>query len=62
MVFLDFPLIFIVIAMFGGQVKNAAISKIMVTKELGGIVEESLSAIKLVISFANEDKEIAKFE
>jgi hypothetical protein len=29
---------------------------------LGGIVEETFSAIKLVISFANEDKEVAKFE
>jgi hypothetical protein len=34
----------------------------MVIKELGGIVEESLSAIKLIISFANEEKEVAKFE
>jgi ABC-type multidrug transport system fused ATPase/permease subunit len=33
-----------------------------VQKELGGIIEETFSAIKLVISFANEDKEVAKFE
>lgn len=36
-------------------------TKVMVVKKLGGIVEETLSATKLVISFANEDKEIEKF-
>ena len=30
-------------------------------KQLGGIVEESLSAVKLIVSFANEEKEVAKF-
>jgi ABC-type multidrug transport system fused ATPase/permease subunit len=33
----------------------------VVTKKLGGIVEESLSAIKLIVSFAQEEKEIDKF-
>ena len=28
---------------------------------MGGLIEETLSAAKLVISFANEDKEIEKF-
>ena len=29
---------------------------------MGGVVEESLSAIRLITSFAKEEKEIAKFE
>jgi len=29
---------------------------------MGGVVEESLSAIRLITSFANEDKEIKKFD
>lgn len=34
----------------------------MVSKRLGGVVEEILSSIKLVVSFAQEEKEFAKFE
>jgi len=56
-----FPILFIVITLLGGSAKNAAIAKIMHTGKLGGVVEESLSAIKLVSSFANEDKELKKF-
>ena len=48
--------------MFGGQVKKAAIAKIMIVKRMGGVVEESLSAIRLITSFAQEDREIKKFE
>lgn len=33
----------------------------MVSKQLGGAAEESLSAIKLVVSFGQEEKEISKF-
>ena len=47
--------------MLGGKAKAAAIAKFMDTKKLGGLVEESLSAIRLVASFANEEKELAKF-
>ena len=32
-----------------------------ITKQLGGVVEESLSAIKLIASFANEEKEVKRF-
>ena len=46
----------------GGSVKNAAIKKFIVVKRLGGVMEETLSAVKLVMSFANEDKEVKKFE
>lgn len=37
------------------------IKKIVSTKKLGGAVEESLTAIKLIASFANELKEEEKF-
>lgn len=60
--FAYFPILFLVLMLMGGIVKKAAISKIMVLKKLGGLMEETLSAAKLVISFANEDKEIKKFE
>lgn len=33
----------------------------MATKKLGGAVEESLTAIKLIASFANEEREEEKF-
>lgn len=33
----------------------------MVVKKLCGVVEESLTAVKLIASFANEDKEVRKF-
>ena len=32
-----------------------------IMKKLGGVVEESLTAIRLIASFANEDKEVKKF-
>lgn len=32
----------------------------MSQKQLGGVIEESLSAAKLIISFANEEKECEK--
>eukprot|EP00347_Sterkiella_histriomuscorum_P020418 403337881 len=57
-----FPFIFIVLTMFGGQVRKAAIAKIMIVKRMGGVVEESLSAIRLIASFAQEEREIKKFE
>lgn len=33
-----------------------------VVKKMSGVVEESLFAIKLIASFANEGKEVRKFE
>jgi ABC-type transport system involved in cytochrome bd biosynthesis fused ATPase/permease subunit len=52
----------IIMILFGGQVRKATIERIVVSKKLGGILEESLSAIKLIVSFAQEDKEIKKVE
>lgn len=46
---------------FGAQVKKNTLAKMSVTKRLGGVIEESFGAIKLIASFANEHKEIDKF-
>ena len=56
------PILLIIMGVFGGQVKKTTIEKITVVKKLGGVIEESLNAIRLIASFANEDKEISKFQ
>ena len=42
--------------------KNATIAKMGTVKKMAGVVEESLFAIRLIASFANEEKEVEKFE
>ena len=49
-------------SVFGRQVRKASIAKIQIGKELGGVVEETLSSVKLITSFAQEQKEIEKFK
>jgi ABC-type multidrug transport system fused ATPase/permease subunit len=56
------PIIVILMGTFGVQTKNATIAKMGVVKKMAGVVEESLFAVKLIASFANEDKEVKKFE
>jgi len=56
------PILVIIMVFFGVHVKNATIAKMGVVKKMAGVVEESLFAIKLIASFANEDKEVEKFE
>ena len=56
------PILFIIMGFFGAHVKNSTIAKIMVVQQMAGVVEESLFAIRLIASFANEEKEIKKFE
>jgi ABC-type multidrug transport system fused ATPase/permease subunit len=58
--FLPFALILMMI--FGVFVKKATFAKITVLKKLGGVIEESLTAIRLISSFANEDKEVKRFD
>jgi ATP-binding cassette, subfamily B (MDR/TAP), member 1 len=55
------PVLFIIMVIFGGIVKKATLAKMAVLKKLGGVVEESLTAIRLISSFANEKKEEDKF-
>ena len=47
-----FPMMMIIVIMFGAKVKVSTGKKIAVSRRLGGIVEESLSAVKLIVSFA----------
>jgi len=56
------PVIFTVVTFFGAFVKKTAIAKMGVMKQLGGVIEESLTAVRLIASFANEDKEERKFK
>ncbi len=55
------PIIFILMAVFGARVKTVTAEKMAVMKKLGGVIEESLTAIRLIASFANEKKETEKF-
>jgi ABC-type multidrug transport system fused ATPase/permease subunit len=55
------PVIFIILCVFMAQIKKAAIAKMGVIKKLGGVVEESLTAIRLIASFANEEREERRF-
>ena len=56
------PLMIGVIAVFGGQVTKKMREKLNMTKELGAHTEETLSALKLVVSFAQEDLAIEKYD
>ena len=51
------PIIFIVMTIFVIQIKKSTTAKLAVVKKLGGVIEESLTAIRLIASFANEEKE-----
>jgi len=43
-------------------VKKSSIEKVVVQKKLGGVIEEALSSVKLISSFAQEEREFKKFE
>ena len=51
-----------VVIVFGRLLKKKMKIKLDQTKELGGHTEEILSAIKLVVSFAQEDHAIKKYD
>lgn len=55
------PVFLIILVVFGRRVQSATIGKLETTKGLGGIAEEILTSIKVVISFGREEKEIDKF-
>ena len=55
------PILLAIIAIFGMQVKKSVGDKLDVVKQLGGIAEESLTAIKVVTSFGREQRELEKF-
>lgn len=43
-------------------VKRSTMAKLEVIKQLGGIAEETLTAIKVVTSFGREEHELQKFK
>ena len=49
------PVMMIIIIIFGKIVGKKMVQKLIQNKKLGGLTEETLSALKLVISFAQED-------
>ena len=55
------PFLLMILGVFGMQVKKTTMEKLEVVKELGGISEETLTAIKVVTSFGREQRELEKF-
>lgn len=55
------PFLLIILAVFGRLVQKTALNKVNVVKHLGGIAEETLTAIKVVTSFGREERELEKF-
>jgi ABC-type multidrug transport system fused ATPase/permease subunit len=51
----------IIIGVFGSMVRRNTLAKLAVIKHLGGIAEETLTAIKVVAGFGREDLEVHKF-
>jgi ATP-binding cassette, subfamily B, bacterial MsbA len=50
-----------ILVVFGLAVKKSSLEKLGVIKQLGGIAEETLTAIKVVTSFGREERELEKF-
>jgi len=48
------PFLMTILVVFGLMVKKSTLDKLNVIKELGGIAEETLTAIKVVTSFGRE--------
>ena len=55
------PVLLSIIGIFGSMVKMFTIQKLATIKHLGGICEETLTAIKVVAGFGREDRELRKF-
>jgi ABC-type multidrug transport system fused ATPase/permease subunit len=55
------PVLLIILAVFGRRVQATALDKVNVIKSLGGIAEETLTAIKVVTSFGRQSRELKKF-
>ena len=56
------PALITILAVFGRMVQKSSLQKLEVVKQLGGVCEETLTAIKVVAGFTREDHELAKFE
>mmetsp|Transcript_3777 Transcript_3777/g.4326 ORF Transcript_3777/g.4326 Transcript_3777/m.4326 type:complete len:241 (+) Transcript_3777:493-1215(+) len=55
------PVLLAIISIFGSMVRRFTLQKVDVIKHLGGVAEETLTAIKVVSSFGREDLELRKF-
>lgn len=55
------PFLLTILAVFGKMVQRTALQKVTVVKHLGGIAEETLTAIKVVTSFDRAERELKKF-
>ena len=55
------PVLLGIIGVFGSMVRRFTIEKVENIKQLGGVAEETLTAIKVVSSFGREDRELRKF-
>jgi len=56
------PVLMTIVGVFGLMVRKSSLAKLEVVKQLGGIAEETLTAIKVVAGFTREDRELAKFK
>ncbi|CDW72274.1 abc transporter [Stylonychia lemnae] len=56
-----FPAMFIIMVLFGTFVKKASMKKIGALSKLTQKIDETLHGVKVVMSFAQEDKEISEF-
>ena len=56
------PIFLTILGVFGMAVKRSTMAKLDVVKQLGGIAEETLTAIKVVASFGREERELEKFK
>jgi ABC-type multidrug transport system fused ATPase/permease subunit len=55
------PVILLTVTVFGGAIKTVSFKKLEVSRQLGGMIEENLTAIKLIVSFAQEKKACDKY-
>jgi ABC-type multidrug transport system fused ATPase/permease subunit len=47
-----FPVIFLTVGFFAKRLKKVSLDKIEASRRMGGVVEENLTAVKLIASFA----------
>lgn len=55
------PVLIGILAVFGRMVQKSTLDKLNVIKRLGGVAEETLTAMKVVTSFTREERELEKF-
>jgi ABC-type multidrug transport system fused ATPase/permease subunit len=56
------PVFFIILGTFGIMVKKITTDRLDIVKQTGGVVSETLYAIKVVASFGREELELKKFK